>query len=782
MTFTAPLFLLAAAAAAIPVILHMINRRRAKELPFSTLRFLKISVEKTRRRKRIHDLLLMLLRSAVLVLVAAGLAKPTVSRLDALWGGGHSAVAIILDNSASMGMIDQEQMRLATAKAAAIQILKELKDGDQVVLFTAGGPAFSGLGALQHTQEQILQILPLCQVSYEKADLAPLLYRARQLLALSKAANQYIYIITDMQKVSWEESGEEKPVILSGAKNLSGEESDHEESGHASEILRSAQDDLPTSRQDSKVKPPADQQAAKIPVVIVNCNRNPKPDVALTDFDVRAAIPVAGLPASASVQLLNASTEPQSAVVELYVDGALRQSSPALQIPPGERLNYVFTLTFKRGGLHRCEARLAGEDGSKFDDRRFAALEVNQGIPVALVQDRQHEIPYLDDAYYLEKALAAEQNNSWALQTAALTAEALEAEPLANYRVIFCVNLPALSPKAAQRLRDYVAAGGNVVWIAGENVDPEAYNRMNERAGGRLLPAPLADVRTPDPRGPRDAWHLRYLDKKFPPFLPFQEPAELYESVLVYKQVRMAIADGGVRVLARLDDEEPLLAMRKVEEGWVLFWGTGMHVNWTNFPLRKIFLPMLIGLTLELASSDQAVHRMLAGEPIMLSFENTVRPLDLEVVPPSGETIRLKTQAEQGRPGHYFRYPDTHSIGVYTLRILEGEREDSPHLPERPATNLRSVPSFTPMGTVPLFQIFSVNFDPQEADPQTIDQTELPKLLGAAPLIFTDAPDDLSSTFTRLREGKSLWGLFLSGVLLALVFETYLSNQLSPKK
>jgi hypothetical protein len=60
----------------------MINRRKAKELPFSTLRFLRISVEKTRRRKRVHDLLLMLVRVAVLVLIALGLAKPTITNLS----------------------------------------------------------------------------------------------------------------------------------------------------------------------------------------------------------------------------------------------------------------------------------------------------------------------------------------------------------------------------------------------------------------------------------------------------------------------------------------------------------------------------------------------------------------------------------------------------------------------------------------------------------------------------------------------------------------------------
>jgi len=93
MTFGAAAFLLAAFAAAIPVILHMINRQKAKQLPFSTLRFLKISVQKTRRRRQIHDLLLMLLRMAVLVLIAIGLARPVVERLPLLLGGGNLSLS-----------------------------------------------------------------------------------------------------------------------------------------------------------------------------------------------------------------------------------------------------------------------------------------------------------------------------------------------------------------------------------------------------------------------------------------------------------------------------------------------------------------------------------------------------------------------------------------------------------------------------------------------------------------------------------------------------------------
>ncbi len=123
----------------------------------------------------------------------------------------------------------------------------------------------------------------------------------------------------------------------------------------------------------------------------------------------------------------------------------------------------------------------------------------------------------------------------------------LMSESLEKYKLIFCVNLPALNADAAERLRAYVAGGGNVMWICGDNVDPEAYNQMNQQAHGQLLPAPLVDVRAPGPKDNRDSWHVSFLDKTYPPLSHLAEPAALYESVLVYKHARMAVGAGRPR-------------------------------------------------------------------------------------------------------------------------------------------------------------------------------------------------------------------------------------------
>ena len=727
MTFGAIGFLFAAAAAIIPVVLHMINRQRAKDLPFSTLRFLRISVEKTRRRRRIQDILLMLLRMAVLILIALGLAKPTLTSLKSLLGGGaNTAVAIILDNSASMGTIDNDRMRFETALGAAMQVMDELQDGDQVALYLTGGPDFPELGKLDRSHEKVRQILSQCAVSYERADLAVKVHDARKLLVKSEAPNKEIFVISDLQELSWE-----------GLKK--------EEAAPGGDASRESLSD-------------EEREIRDVPIILVDCHRAPKPNVAVVDVDLRAVVPVAGVPVQATVELVNAASVAQSAHLELHVDGTKSYDSPALSLSPEGRLKHDFQFTFERGGLHRGEIRLVGEDGSKLDDRRFFTMEVDQGIPVAVVTAERHEIAYLDDSFYVEQALAPARAGGWAIRTTSLTSGELVGEPLANYAVIYCVNLPALEVDAAERLRTYVEHGGNLVWICGDNVQPEAYNRMNEDARRQLLPAPLREIRAARAVEGRDSWNVTYLDKEHKALQHVIEPAALYQSILVYTHARIdAKAEGGARVLARLDDGEPLLVQRPVEQGTVTMLGTSAHRGWTNLPVRPIFLPLMARLTFDLAGAEQARHQALAGVPIVIPFQEEIRPRGVEVLPPSGATIRLSLEegGEAGRPQE-FRYADTHDVGIYVLRLLEAVR--------------------------PTQYAYSVNLDPDEASPAKIAREDLEERFGGTPLVFAEDPDDLSATFDWLREGTSLWEVFLSAVLIALVFETFISNQLSPKQ
>jgi hypothetical protein len=724
MTFLAPLFLLGALAAAVPVLLHMVNRQRAKELPFATLRFLRVSVQKTRRKRRVQDLFLMIVRAAVLLLIALGLARPTVTNISSLLGGRSSAVAIVLDNSASMAAIDSGKTRFETALHAVDQILEALQDGDQVALFLTGEPPFPEQGKLDGSRDAVLQMLNHCAQrgpSYERADLGIRIEQARRVLAEAVAPNKQIYVITDQQKHSWDglkddAAGSEGPEAMSAEL----------------EKLR------------------------KIPVIVVDCSREPEPNAAIQQVSIDAAAPVAGVPLKASVELYNADSRPWSRRVELFLDDAKEASSPEVSIDATSRATHVFNFTLKRGGAHRGEVRLVGQDGSAADDRRYFTIEVDQGVPVAIVTPRRHEIPYLDESFYVQQALAPGHAGGSAIRSTVLEAKDLATEPLAAYTVVYCVDLEAPTGAAAEALHKYVQGGGHLVWIAGANVQPDAYNQMNDRAGKELLPAPLLDVRSAGAGG-RDSWHLGSIDPKHRALEHLAEPPSLYQSVLVYQHVRIdAPPASGAWVLARLDDQEPLLVQKKLARGSLTMLGTSAHVGWTNLPLRPIFLPLLTRLTFDLAGLEQTSRNGLAGSSLVLPFDNETQPIHVEVIPPSGTQIRLPTKAEPGQPGQVFRYSDTYDLGFYNLRPLEGSQT-------RPV-------------------VFAVNVDPDEALADKIDAEELRRRFGTTEVVFADNPDDLSGTFKMLREGKSLWTPFLALVLAALVFETFVSNRFSAKQ
>jgi hypothetical protein len=707
MTFGVPLFLLATLAAAIPVLLHLIHKQKAREVPFSTLRFLKVSVQRTRKRKYIEDVALLSLRVAALLLIAVGLAKPTATSLKLLWSEGSSTGAvIILDNSASMALVDAGEPRFETARREAGKILDLLGERDPVALLLTGGPAILGQGTLSQEHDRVRQALAQCQVSYERADLAERLRRARALLADADVPNKEIYVLTDNQSVSWQ--GLEK-------------EQAPEETG-----------ELPR-------------------IVVVNINRDPMPNVALQTIRTSSAALAVGIPVQVTVAVHNASPVPQQKHLELHVNGDRKEVSPTLNLAPGATLEHTFHFAPERSGVHRGMVLLAGEDGSALDDRLFFTLPVDQQLRVAIVKPSRHEIPYTEETYYLERALSPSRGSGdgWGIQAITLTPDQLESEPLADQDVVFCVNLPPLPRASAQRLRAYVEAGGHLFWICGANVQPSGYNLLNQQAGGVLIPAPLEDLQELA-SGQEATRHINFLDPDHPALAPLTKPASLYRSVLVYKHFPVRWdSQSQARVLARLDNGQPLLVQRSVGAGSVLMLTTAMRPDWTNLPLKPLFLPLVARLTFYLGGADANRSQVLAGAPLAIPFSpgQVEEATECEVTRPSGEVQRV--QAKKGE--HTLRYAETHQVGIYLFSVPAGER--TKNLP------------------------YAVNIDPGECEATDLTRVEVENRLLGQPVLFCDDPKDLAGTIRKLREGESLWGWFLWAVLLGLVLETWLANR-----
>ncbi|MEX0980173.1 MAG: BatA domain-containing protein [Gemmatimonadota bacterium] len=194
MGFLNPLFLLAAAAVAVPLILHLFHRHESRRIAFPALRYLRRTRKDHARTIRLRQLLLLLLRiSTILLLVAAG------SRLFVPGTGGEhppTALAIVLDNSMSSGAILEDARQLDRLRALALASVDRANPGDRIWVLRAGEPwDVATPGNAEEARRKILET----GVSAAPASLPGVLERAGSLVAGADFDQAEIHLLSDLQ-------------------------------------------------------------------------------------------------------------------------------------------------------------------------------------------------------------------------------------------------------------------------------------------------------------------------------------------------------------------------------------------------------------------------------------------------------------------------------------------------------------------------------------------------------------------------------------------------------
>ena len=129
--FINPVFLLGVAAASLPVIIHLLTRRRYKRVRWAAMEFLLRAYKKTHRRLRLENILVLLLRVAAVALFAVALARPVLHQTTVLaeLGEKNRMVFLVVDSSYSMGLQRGEATPFDKAKRIASDILATLDPG-----------------------------------------------------------------------------------------------------------------------------------------------------------------------------------------------------------------------------------------------------------------------------------------------------------------------------------------------------------------------------------------------------------------------------------------------------------------------------------------------------------------------------------------------------------------------------------------------------------------------------------------------------------------------------
>ncbi|HJQ22216.1 MAG TPA: BatA and WFA domain-containing protein [Gemmatimonadaceae bacterium] len=195
MGFLAPWYLLLAGAAVVPLLIHLLRRRIGLEVEFPAARYLARAEREHSRTLRMRNLLLMVLRVLVVLLIALAAARPSARGA----GSGHAptALAIVVDNSMSSGVVEGGTPLLDQFKRIARDALDQASADDRVWIVTADGAVRGGSAAMM--RDEIDRVRPLAGAGHPMDALA----RAIGLVEGSQLEARQVAVLTDGQRTAW---------------------------------------------------------------------------------------------------------------------------------------------------------------------------------------------------------------------------------------------------------------------------------------------------------------------------------------------------------------------------------------------------------------------------------------------------------------------------------------------------------------------------------------------------------------------------------------------------
>jgi hypothetical protein len=206
MSVASPLFLGMLAAAALPLIFHLLMKRQRKVHHFPSFMFFLRADPRMQSRRRLREILLLLLRVLAIIFLALALARPSIK--VGFGFGGTKAVVIVIDNSGSMDApADAQRTKLSAAINAAQLLLANLaKDADAGVVLTVTDPTADLPAGMTVDKEALADSLARIQPTEAAGQPGFALNRAADYLrdiANRRATGLAIHVFSDLQESEW---------------------------------------------------------------------------------------------------------------------------------------------------------------------------------------------------------------------------------------------------------------------------------------------------------------------------------------------------------------------------------------------------------------------------------------------------------------------------------------------------------------------------------------------------------------------------------------------------
>jgi uncharacterized membrane protein len=695
--FINPLLALGTLLFAVPLIIHLLNRQRFRRRDWAAMEFLLRAFKKQRRRLRMENLILLLLRCLIPICLALAVARPYFPEGSSLIpSAGTAHHVLVLDESYSTGLEPQgAQSPHRLARRMATRLLEQLdqKSGQHKVTVVQAGirvkvpvredarlervrARLSQLGGPQDSASSLLPALAQVADMLEEAKAAP--------TGKIPDADVLVYLFTDLQRRCF---GDE---FLAGTK---------EESEKKAAAGAAGDDPMADIGGDSarEIIDRIQSNAAFTVLDLGSATGGTEDNLLISDLRLSQPHAMVRVPQNVVATVQNLSQKTKSIQLTLDIDGD-QPTRKMVQVEAGGSMEVPFQIIFRDTGPKRLRASLDG-DGLAADNQRYLVAQVRERLRVLLVEGSTEQEEGLQDSFWIRAILDPTKGKGppEVTQFGTKVVDAISfmtgRVQLTDYDLIVLCNVERLTEQTAASLKAAVQGGTGLLLMLGNRCDLMSYNLHLYGAGGEdaLMPMRLDRVDGYTPGG-KNYFGSSIIAPDHPVFTDFRsEEYRVYLEVTpVYRLVvgdkDSLVKDAQVLCQVRDSRESPLLVASNVGEGKVLTLTshiTNRPDQWNRIDYYRIAFRLFFPVAHWLSHPVTDPFNVQVGTTLTANLRE--RPSNLEVVLPerAGGSKELVGDESRALPGGLFALPpftNTAHAGFYSYEMNLRDKGDGEQL------------------------------------------------------------------------------------------------------
>jgi hypothetical protein len=644
MTFLNPFVLLGLAAAAIPILIHLLNKRKLRTIDFSTLSFLKELQRNKMRKITIRQWLLLLLRTLMVLFLVLAFSRPALKgSFGTIGSHAKTSIAIIIDNTPSMELHNERGAFLDQALEQASAVIALMQENDDAVVVRLSDLPAVTMDAPSHDRQRLLSIIQETALSSKRRTISDALRAVSPILQRSKNANKEVYVFTDGQRTT-----------------------------------------LSTSSVEPAEPEPLFDPSTRF--YVTRISDTPAENIGIERVTIPPTVLQVNKPVTVNAVVKNyGSSAVENHLVSIAV-GNKRVMQKSVTLEGGESRTVELSVTPVRSGFLTGSIELE-DDTFEPDNRHFFSLSIPDKISIALVASNEQHARYITTALNVANTLTT----SGSVNVNTFAPHQISTSMLAAAEVVILSGITDLQEPAARLLQQHVAGGGSLIFFPSGDTTQKAYRYLEQFSLSIAGTVPAAS---------NSPITFSRVDFDFPIFAGMFDDAPQNGRNLESPEIGTVLRfppQTSVRPIITLSNGLPFLWLREYRKGKILGFSAPASSSWSNFVFTGLFVPIVYQSILYLTSElylGTASNEFVSGDRLEFTptrhrqeqqtATGTLRSIDPEhrfsplqyysKLMPEGISQITYAGSEMNGTGHYFIAAERDTIMALSVNT---DREES---------------------------------------------------------------------------------------------------------